>query len=64
MSFYTLGNKDLIEIVFWMSRTDILHKSKAYERKVVFSRNEDFHTKGTVYHITTGAKHIQMSFQT
>ena len=30
---------------------DILHKRKACERKVVFSRNEDFHTKGTFYHI-------------
>ena len=42
----------------------ILNKKKAYERKVVLSRNEDFHTKGTFYHITTGAKHLPISFQT
>ena len=29
-----------------------------------FLRNEDFHTKGTFYHIITAAKHLPMSFQT
>ena len=56
--------KILLKLSFGWVETDILHKRKAYERKVVFSRNEDFHTKGTFYHITTGAKHLPMSFQT
>ena len=28
------------------------------------SPKEDFHTKGTFYHITTGTKQFQMSFNT
>ena len=38
-------------------------KGRPTKGRFFFSRNEDFHTKGTFYHITTGAKHLPMSFQ-
>ena len=52
MSFYTVGNKDLkiilLKLVFWMSRNIYFAQKEGL-------RKEGFHTKGTFYHITTGA---------
>ena len=53
-----------LRLVFTDRGSDILPKGKAYERKVVVLGKEDFHTKGTFYHITTGTKRLQMSFYT
>ena len=57
MSFYTVGNKDLkiilLKLVFWMSRNIYFAQKEALRKEGCFSRNEDFHRKGTFYHITT-----------
>ena len=47
--------ENLIEIVFWMSRNRYFAQKEGLRKEGCFSRNEDFHTKGTFYHITTGA---------
>ena len=69
MSFYTLGNKDLQEILlklcFGLVETNILHKRKAYERKVVFCEMKIFIRKEHfIIQVTTDAKYLPMSFQT
>ena len=58
MSFYTVGNKDLkiilLKFLFWMKQI-FCAKGRLMKGGLFFSRNEDFHTKGTFHHITTGA---------
>ena len=37
-------------------------QKEGVEKEGRFGRKEDFHTKGTLNHITTGTEQLQMSF--
>ena len=45
-----------------MSRNRYFTQKEGLRKEGCFSRNKDFHTKGTFYHITTGSKHLPMSY--
>ena len=63
MSFYTFGNKvikiSMSQIVFWTSRNMYFGQNEVVREECRFWRKEDFHTKGTFCHITTGTKQLQ-----
>ena len=64
MSVYTFGKIEIkisiSKIVFWTSGNIYYAQNKVVQEEGRFWRKEDFHTKGTFCHITTGTKHLAL----